>query len=355
MPYNPLQLALIVLRFALRFPHKVYPLWLSIRAIPTLYDRRHLKNFVRAIVIAEYARAVGAVHLHAHWTLAAQIAAAVARSFGYTYSFMMHAYDLYEEDAKLEKLGHGVADRARDASFIATCTGYNREYLQAFYGERLQTPVHTVYHGVDANFFVPGEKASDPPLVLSVGRIIPCKGFDRLIEFLGRAAQQGHDFSCAIIGTGDARLVNALVERVEALGLSEKIRFTGGLPAREVRTYYQQADIFVLAGSLELGHYGLPNVLVEAMSAEAAVLATAMQSTYELIEPDVDGIVVADDDDEALYEALCRLLTDPALRRRLGTNGRQKVLQRFAIDKTTRILYDLFQQATAGRLNSGSG
>lgn len=347
MPYDAPTLLLTVLRFMLGHPAQTLRLWRASRQTPVLPGQRKLKNWARALVIADFAHQQHAAHLHGHWTTAADLAKMVAQATGRTFSFTVHAHDLYEEDPRLAAQGGGIAARSQGASFIATCTDYNRQHMVAQYGDRIAAPLHTVYHGINADFFRPGARDNQPPVILSVGRIIAYKGFDRLVEILRRAHEDGLDFTCYLVGEGS--LLAPLRERVKELGLADQIILTGGLPAREVRAYYQRADIFVLAGSLRKGQHGLPNVLVEGMSAGLAVLTTSLPPATELIDPGVNGLIVADDD-EALYAALRELLGDAARRQRLGTAARQTVVQHFSLAASTQQLYELFQQAAGDRL-----
>jgi glycosyltransferase involved in cell wall biosynthesis len=340
MPHDPFRLGLLIARHVLRNPVRAWKLWRLARQTPTLAGQSKIKNWIRAAVLAEYALQWQAEHLHGHWTIPSDLARMVARVLGLSFSFTLHAHDIYDEDPTLEAQGGGASIRSEGASFIATCTDYNRQYLMEHYGPRIHAPLHTVYHGINSTFFQPAEKNNAEPVILSVGRIIEYKGFDRLVEILNRLHQEGIAFTSYIIGSGS--LLEPLRARVAELKLEGRIILTGPLPAEQVREYYAKADLFVLAASLQKGQHGLPNVLVEGMSAGLAVVTTALPPAVELIDPGVDGLIVPDDED-ALHEAICRLLDDKSLRAEMGIHARQKVLDRFSLEANTEYLYRLFQ------------
>ena len=78
---------------------------------------------------------------------------------------------------------------------------------------------------------------------------------------------------------------------------------------------------------------GLPNVLMEAQSQGLAVLATRAAAVPELIEHDVTGWLVAPRDHAALCAALTELISDPALRVRLGKAGQARVREAFSMNR----------------------
>jgi glycosyltransferase involved in cell wall biosynthesis len=94
---------------------------------------------------------------------------------------------------------------------------------------------------------------------------------------------------------------------------------------------YQQAAIVALPCIVSKNgdRDGIPNVLVEALYMGLPVISTPISGIPELISTEVNGLLVPPQDSAALANALARLLDDPELRNRLGTTGRQMVLERF--------------------------
>ena len=77
---------------------------------------------------------------------------------------------------------------------------------------------------------------------------------------------------------------------------------------------------------------GLPRVLLESMASSKPVVGSDVTGTRELVVHDETGLLYAYGDVPALSAALRRLLSDPALRERMGQAGRQRVVDHFSIE-----------------------
>jgi glycosyltransferase involved in cell wall biosynthesis len=116
--------------------------------------------------------------------------------------------------------------------------------------------------------------------------------------------------------------------------LGDSVQLQGLRTQEELIALYREADLFVLSPQIlaDGDRDGIPNVLMEAMSVGLPVVATNVSGIPELIEHDRSGLLVPSCDEIALAEALVRLL-DPlhghALRARLGSGGRERVIKHF--------------------------
>src|SRR5690606_6027569 len=126
----------------------------------------------------------------------------------------------------------------------------------------------------------------------------------------------------ALAGSGPLR--GALQARVGELGLACDVRFLG--ERRDARELMQAADFLVLPSRDE----GLSNVLLEAMAAGRAVLATRVGGNAELVEDGITGLLFDCGDAAALTAALERIVADPAWRAGLGDAARARVLDRYS-------------------------
>jgi colanic acid/amylovoran biosynthesis glycosyltransferase len=86
---------------------------------------------------------------------------------------------------------------------------------------------------------------------------------------------------------------------------------------------------------------------MEAMSAGVSVVASQLSGIPELVEDEVSGLLVPPRDAAALADALRRLHDDPPLRRTLGLNGREKVVQEFDMRKNAAELVRRFRSTRA--------
>ncbi len=299
---------------------------------------RSAAHFAEAIAVLPEVRRARVAHLHAHWaTGPATIAMVLARMLDLPFSFTAHAYDIWREQLLL-------GEKLRAAAFTVTCTEHNRRHLIDTYGVAPERVV-TVHHGVDAARFVPVERPRERvPRIVSVGRLVEQKGFDRLVRACRRLADAGVAFTCEIIGDGP--LEKRLAALVAELGLDGRVTLAGRLFQEEVVARYASADVFALfcVPASDQDRDGIPNVLIEAMASELPVVSTRFSGVPELVVDGETGILVEPDDEAAQAEALRRLLADAALRRRMGRAGRARVLEGFTTEGSAARLAAVFTE-----------
>jgi glycosyltransferase involved in cell wall biosynthesis len=173
---------------------------------------------------------------------------------------------------------------------------------------------------------VPPEIERNPaaPTLIAMGRLVPQKGFDLLIEAFARLADKHSAWRLTIVGEGALR--GELEVQAARQGLAERVHFTGRVADPEA--HLGRADVFVLSSRYE----GFPNVLLEAMSLGLPVVSFDCPSgPSAIIRHREDGVLVPAGDVSALAAALDGVMTDAALRHRLGDNARA-VVERFGTD-----------------------
>ena len=287
----------------------------------------------------------GITHLHAHYvTEPTDIAVQAQARMGISYSFTTHAKDLFLSSKE------NVARKVNAAQFVLTCTEYNKGYLEEIV--QSETPVYRVYHGVDLSVFQPNRqevshKDRTPPLILSIGRFRPKKGFPILIEACASLKKAGHHFQCVLVGYGLLEL--DLNQMIHQFGVSDCVRLTGKVPQDGILNWFRQASIFVLPCHIakDGNRDGVPNVLVEAMSMGLPVVSTAIASIPELIQNGDNGILTPPHHPESLAEALGLLLQDPDRRTSLGIAARKTVKEQFCVSRNIRVIYDLLKPLTS--------
>lgn len=162
--------------------------------------------------------------------------------------------------------------------------------------------------------------------VLCVARLSVEKRIDLLLEAMAEVARKMPRCSCTIVGDGP--LKQNLVEKTEALGLSDSVHFIGHVA--EIRPYYEAADIFVLSSAKE----GLPLVLLEAMAYGVPCIATNVGGNAEVIVHGETGFIVESANPDELANAILDLAANADLRHRMGAKGKERVQQDFNIDDT---------------------
>lgn len=154
----------------------------------------------------------------------------------------------------------------------------------------------------------------DERCILAVGRLIPDKGFDRLIDAWTRIAADAPGWQVQIVGDGELR--DDLLAKARDAGVGDTVRL---LPAvSDIAQHYARASIYCLPSRRE--SFGL--VLLEAKAYALPVVAFAADAgPRALLHDGVDSFVVNDGDIPALADALRRLIGDAALRRQFGLAG----------------------------------
>lgn len=285
---------------------------------------KNLVFFPKAGWLALWAVENGVSHLHAGWaTYPASVALLVSDITGLPFSFSGHAHDIYLDTTHL-------AEKLRRATFVSTCTAANAAHLRALVPERPPERVAVVRHGVSLSRFLPAPAGEGALRILSVGTLNPHKGFSHLVDALALLAADGLDFRGTIVGGG--RLEADLRRRVAQAGLAERVTLTGALDQAEVIRQYSRSDVLVLMAQPEW-HWGIPNVIVEALAAGNAVITTRFGSVEELVRDGETGLLVPPRDPAALAAAIRRLADDPSLRRRLADAGHRIVAREFDLDR----------------------
>ncbi len=338
-----------------REPARVWRAWRALRRNPRYAAARRvwlrdlardrtpnrIRRFGQALVLA-HELAPGVSQLHAHFLhTPASVARYAALLSGLPWSCSAHAKDIWTspEWEKSEKLA--------DCRWAVTCTAVNRDHLAAL---APQGRVELVYHGLDLRRFAPpgeprpprdGSDPADPVTVLSVGRAVEKKGYDDLIAAL---AGLPSDLAWRFVHIGGGPLLKALKRQADAAGLGGRMEWLGPRPQQDVLDRYRAADLFVLASRIagDGDRDGLPNVLMEALSQELAVIATRVSGVPELIEDGASGLLVAPRDRAALGDAIAGLCADPARRARLGRAGQARLRSEFTLDRGIDRLCELF-------------
>ena len=299
--------------------------------------------------VADRLRSVRYDVVHAHWIVPnAALVADVVRAHGVPLVVSAHGSDVFvaERLAPARELARftlraagAVTACSRDLSARAIALGAREERTRTVpYGADLPAP------GAAGEVAATRARLGAEPgavLVLGLGRLVEKKGFTHLVE----AAARVPGVHVALAGDGDLR--DAL--GVQAAHAGAPVRLVGALDRDAVAAALAAADIVAVpsvvdrAGNVD----GLPNVLLEAMAAGRAVVASRVAGIPDVVTDGVDGILVAPGDSGALAAALGRLAADPVLRARLGTAARTTVATRLGWDRAAQAFEEAYAAAAA--------
>ncbi|MDR7037939.1 glycosyltransferase involved in cell wall biosynthesis [Methylobacterium sp. BE186] len=220
--------------------------------------------------------------------------------------------------------------------FLAICRGADRLLvlgrptadLVARHGvapERIRVLLNGTPDFADAAPLPKGGAAGGPVEILLAGRLGPRKGAAILIEALALLAARGVDgWHCTIAGDGDVETYASLARE---RGLEDRIRFTGWLDSPAVHDLMRRADIVALPSLVE----ALPLSLIEGACAGAALLATDISNTSEIVVDGVNGHLLPRDP-AAFADAIAGCLSDRARLGRLQVAARRHFLDAFTIE-----------------------
>lgn len=176
---------------------------------------------------------------------------------------------------------------------------------------------------------------AEEKLVLTVGRLVPEKAQENLIDAVQRLSETMPMVRLAIAGEGPQR--DFLSARIAAHGGASRCELLGN--RSDVGALLNGADVFVLCSRTE----GMPLALMEAMSLELPVIGTDLEGIRTLLEPDA-GTIVPVDDVEALAAAIGSVLTNPDSARAMGDRAAARIAAEYSLAVSCGRYLELFRK-----------
>ncbi len=189
--------------------------------------------------------------------------------------------------------------------------------------------------GVECGRFIPMPHTRDGRTITigTVKTLADKYGIDTLIDAFAALLREDSSLTSEVrerlrlllVGDGPQRV--SLEAQVDALGLRERVTFTGQVPHAEVPAWLNRLDVYVAASRLDSESFGV--AIIEASSCELPVVVSDAGGLPEVVHDGVTGLVVPRNDSAALCAALARLATDDELRSRMGKAGRALVQREY--------------------------
>jgi glycosyltransferase involved in cell wall biosynthesis len=201
--------------------------------------------------------------------------------------------------------------------------------------------IRRIPYGVDVHKFnatarVPRPESAYAPTCICVARLVYYKGHDVLLRAWQQVKQVFPGARLQLLGTGE--LMDSLKEQARQLGVDDVVEFVG--ETHDVAGYAARADMFVLPSRSE----GLPNALLEAMSAGLPCVATWVSGSKDVIINGVTGLIVQPEDVMALANALLQFMAYPQFARECGQRARAFIEERYSFESVISQYYQLYAQ-----------
>ncbi len=176
-----------------------------------------------------------------------------------------------------------------------------------------------------------------PRLVVAIGRLVPYKGFDVLVEALRRV-----DATVIIVGEGPLR--HNLLRLAQQRGVAERVILAGMLSRDDLKVHLHAAQLYAFPSVSAAEAFGI--VQIEAMAAGLPIVNTNLPTGVpHVARHGLEALTVPPSDPAALAAAIAQLLADRALAQRLGAAGRRRATMEYDLQSFVKRIEDIYDQA----------
>ena len=289
--------------------------------------------------------------IHAHDWLVAYAAKTLKESFGIPLVSTIHATEAGRNSGIHTQEQKYINDTewmlTYESSEVIVNSKFMKNDLQRLFGlpyEKINVVSNgintTTYNGLEKDYDFRRKYAMDnEKIILFMGRLVYEKGVQNLISAMPKILEGYHDSKLVIAGKGG--MLDELKAQVEAMGLGEKVYFTGYLNAKQVSKMYKCADVAVFPSTYE--PFGL--VALEAMLAGVPTVVSDVGGLNEIVEHGVDGMKSYAGNPNSLADSILQLLLNPELCDKITKKAKQKVKNEFNWGKIAQDTYFTYEKA----------
>ncbi len=212
----------------------------------------------------------------------------------------------------------------------------------------LKNKAHLLGWDQDKVFYIPNmielnssykwSEFKELPIIGTIGRFVAKKGFDSFIRAMAILKNRGIKFKAIIGGNGDESANLELLRN--NLDLKEEVEFVGWVENKE--NFYKKIDVFCLPSLHE--PFGI--VLLEALKYGLPIVTTNTEGPLEIIKDKEDCLVIAKNDENAMAEAISKLLSNRELARNLANNALETV-KKYDINEVTKTIDIVLKQVAS--------
>lgn len=215
------------------------------------------------------------------------------------------------------KLGHFIGKRILP---LADGCVFQTEDAMKWFPTQLQKKSRIIYNAVKPEFYRI-EREPVPGRIVTCGRLTGQKNHAMLIDAFANVSKDYQDLHLHIYGSGE--LKDLLQKQIDSLGLQERVLLMGA--TNHVPEVLRTTDIFVLSSDYE----GMPNALMEALATGVPSISTDCPcgGPRMLIENEKNGLLVPVGDQEAMENALRKMLSDRVFTEATGAEARRRAVE----------------------------
>lgn len=289
--------------------------------------------------------------IHAHDWLVAYAAKSLKNSYGIPIVSTIHATEAGRNSGIHDETQRYINDTEWMLTYESTEVIVNSNYMKAELQRLFGLPfekINVVPNGVNLNLYSGVERdyefrrkyASDnEKIILFVGRLVYEKGIQNLIASMPKVLNSYNDAKLVIAGKGG--MIEELKEQVRAMGISEKVYFTGYLNSKDVAKMYKCADVAVFPSTYE--PFGI--VALEGMLSGTPVVVSDIGGLNEIVEHGINGMKSYAGNPNSLADSILSLLFDSALSANVAKKAKQKVKDNYNWAKIAQDTHFTYQKA----------
>ena len=289
--------------------------------------------------------------IHAHDWLVAYAAKTLKNSYDIPLVATIHATESGRNKGIHDDTQRYINDTewmlTYESSEVIVNSNYMKNELQRLFGLPYEK-INVVPNGININSFNGIERdynfrrqyaADNEKIILFMGRLVYEKGIQHLIDAMPKILSNYNDVKLIVAGKGG--MLDELKAKVDFLGLSQKVYFTGYLNSKQVPKMYKCADISVFPSTYE--PFGI--VALEAMLAGVPTVVSDTGGLNEIIDHGVNGMKSYTGNANSLADSILTLLFDQQLCSEITKNAKQKVKNEYNWTKLAQDTHFVYQKA----------
>ena len=289
--------------------------------------------------------------IHAHDWLVAYSAKTLKQSYNIPLISTIHATEAGRNSGIHDEVQRYINDTewllTYESSEVIVNSNYMKCELQRLFGLPFEK-INVVSNGININNFTGIEKdyefrrkyaMDNEKIILYVGRLVYEKGVQNLISAMPKILNGYNDSKLVIVGRGG--MYDELKNQAKAMGIENKIYFTGYLNSKQVQKMYKCADVAVFPSTYE--PFGI--VALEAMLAGVPAVVSDIGGLDEIINHGIDGMKSYAGNSNSIADSVLTLLYDHKLCSNISKNAKAKVKEQFNWNKIAQDTHFIYEKA----------